>query len=293
MTDYSPGSPAWKKLITASKVAAILGVSKWDSPRSMWNIMAGVDPGEEQNDEQARGHYLEAGVLAWFFDHHPELERLPDAGTIFHPMLPWAAATPDAVARNRDTGEVVAVDAKTDADGTDWGKAGTDEIPAYYAAQGMWTCHVLGTGRIYFPLLSSRLLFCEYVLDYRPGVGGQIEARCKAFLDSIAANVPPPIDGHLKTFESLKRMNPDIEDWEVQLDTDLAREFVVSRQVAKAATARELEAKSRVVEAMGTAKVARCGDQMIARRQNTANGGAALYPPRRAVDLDQLPKAAA
>ena len=63
-----PGSPGWLRLMTASKVAAILGVSQWDSPRSMWHRMRNELPAEPQSTVQSRGHYLEPAVLAWWAD---------------------------------------------------------------------------------------------------------------------------------------------------------------------------------------------------------------------------------
>ena len=41
-----PGSASWLRQVTASKVAAILGVSPWHSPLSMWRLMKGLDEPE-------------------------------------------------------------------------------------------------------------------------------------------------------------------------------------------------------------------------------------------------------
>jgi hypothetical protein len=63
-----PGSPEWCAEMTASKVAAVLGLSPWDSPYSLWYQMAGqVDRGIETVN-QTRGHYLEPAVAAWVAD---------------------------------------------------------------------------------------------------------------------------------------------------------------------------------------------------------------------------------
>jgi hypothetical protein len=47
-------------------------------------------------------------------------------------------------------------------------------------------------------------------------------------------------------------------------------------------------ARSRVLEQMGDAKRAVCGDQVIGQKQKTKSG-CALYPPRRPVDVTALP----
>lgn len=69
----APGTREWAQRMTASKVAAVLGVSKWESPYSMWLRMKGLvpaDDGRNANDK-ARGHYLEDGVVRWWIDQHP------------------------------------------------------------------------------------------------------------------------------------------------------------------------------------------------------------------------------
>ena len=41
MNAPAPGSPEWQRLMTASKVAAVLGLSPWQSPR---NLTEGMKP---------------------------------------------------------------------------------------------------------------------------------------------------------------------------------------------------------------------------------------------------------
>ncbi|MER2224040.1 MAG: hypothetical protein ABS976_20875, partial [Rhodococcus sp. (in: high G+C Gram-positive bacteria)] len=41
-----PGSPEWLKLITASKIPSILGISRFKSQFSLWHEMAGNLPSE-------------------------------------------------------------------------------------------------------------------------------------------------------------------------------------------------------------------------------------------------------
>ena len=54
----------WARKMTASKVAAVLGLSKWASPYSMWLRMKGLDPDDENRNaaDKARDHYLEDDV---------------------------------------------------------------------------------------------------------------------------------------------------------------------------------------------------------------------------------------
>jgi len=291
--DLTPGSADWLRFVSASKVSAILGVSPWDSPYSMWLKMHGDLPGDDGKNTatKSRGHYLEPAILAWFFDQHPELVRRPnDQEPITRPDIPFGLATPDAIGDDVVTFEAVLVEAKSAANDDEWGTPGTDEIPPYYAAQIVWALHLSGLTVCYVPIITSRLEFREYVVRYDAALGAQIEATCRSFYDSLALDVAPPLDDHTATYESLRRINPDIEpDTEVELAPDLARRYVTARAAAAAADAEFIGAKSAVLDVLGKSKRATCAGQTIAQRQNTSAGIPALYPARKAVDLDALP----
>ena len=172
----------------------------------------------------------------------------------------------------------------------EWGAPGTDEIPAYYAAQVTWGMHLAGASVAYVPIITSHLEFREYVVAYDADLAADIEARCAVFYASLAGDRPPALDDHVATYESLRRVHPDIDaDTAVQLDPGLARRYVLAQRAADQAKAEFTGARSAVVEALGKSQRALCGTQLIAQRQNTAAGVAALYPARRAVNLDALP----
>ena len=290
--DLEPGSSTWRRYVTASKVAAILGVSPYESPRSMWHLMRGDVAPSEATRVQSRGHYLEPAILAWWRDQHPEFVTVERSVLATRPDVPWAAANLDARAwpARRSDGPVV-VEAKSSDRDDEWGRPGTDEVPPYYAAQAMWAMHLDGALRAYIPIITSHLEFREYVVDYDPDLAEAIEARCAAFYASLTDGTPPPLDDHVATYESLRRVHPDIDvDAEVELSPAAAREYVEAEAALKAAKARATAAKSVVLDALGSARRATCAGQVIAQRQNTAAGTPALYPARKAVDLDALPQ---
>lgn len=285
----TPGSPEWRRVVTASKVAAILGVSPYESPRSLWHLMRGdVTPPAEATAVQSRGHFLENGILDWWCEQHPEYADHVQTRQYLalRDDLPWAAATPDLYVY----GAEVVVDAKTSRDDSEWGAPGTDEVPLGYLTQLMWAMHLSGARVAYIALLTQFLDLREYRVEYDADLAADIETRCAAFYASLAADVPPPLDDHVATYESLRRLHPDIDEGtEVELDPAVAREFVEATRDLKAATARATAAKSTLLDALGTSKRAVCAGQVIAQRQNTAAGTPALYPARKAVDLDALP----
>lgn len=262
--DLSPGSPEWTKRITASKVAAILGVSPWESPRSVWHAMRGDTTRPETNEVQRRGHYLEPAILAWWRDQHDPFHWREQP---VYTLGDWAAATPDAHVENKDVGPAL-VEAKSAAYDDEWGDPGTDAIPAYYLAQCYWQMHVSGVHRCYVPIITSRLRFAEYVVDYEPAIGADLERRMRAFYDTLDADEPPPLDDTVATFEAVRKVHADIDRGEsVELTREQADDLVTFKHLADE-TERSLRlAKSAVIEAMGKAQYAEHNGVRIARRQ--------------------------
>lgn len=264
-----PGSPGWLRLLTASKVAAILGVSKWDSPRSMWHKMRNELPAEQQIDVQSRGHYLEPAVLAWWRDQH-EVDPATWRHQPLYVMDGWAAATPDGEATL--DGEPVIVEAKSARELEEWGTPGTDEIPAEYLIQCFWQMHVSGIHTCYVPIIGAFLEFEEYVVHYDAAVGAAMERTCLEFFESLQADAPPPLDDHPSTYDALRRLYRQIDDSTVEISHAMAHEYLDALASRKAAEARERAAKSAVLEAMGTHRFALCDGVKVARRQPNRTG---------------------
>lgn len=273
----TPGSPEHLSLVTASKVAAIMGLSPWASPLSTWQQMKGLDPGTAQTREQSRGHYLEPAVMEWWQDQHPEYTDVAEQVVLSRGELPWAAATPDGIATGAGV-PIVGVEAKTAADTRDaWGKPGTDEIPLYYAIQAMWQMHLGGHKITYFPVLGEYLTFSEYVIEYDPLVGAELERQAFEFWESLLYDDAPPLDDHPATLESLRRVYSDIDKaTDVYIGTDLARRYVAAVQAEKAGKAALTAAKSEMAKAMTNARRALVvvGEDalLVATRQAAANG---------------------
>jgi predicted phage-related endonuclease len=261
-----PGSPEWTRLVTASKVSAILGLSPWDSPRTMWHVMRGDIDGQKDTDATRRGHYLESGVVDWWLDQHgrpgewaeQSLNRYED----------WGAATPDLVGDDDGHGNEYVLDAKTAATDDDWGTPGTDEAPAYYVAQSMWQLACRPQASVaYIAVLFGRprLGFAEYVIERDDALIADIVARCRAFYDSLASDVPPPLSDNVAEYDAIRKVHVDIDrDAEVILPDELADRYLTDLAHA----ARADSTKAHVLDAMGTARIAKRADGLtIARRQ--------------------------
>jgi hypothetical protein len=268
-----PGSPEWLKVMTASKVAAVLGVSPWESAYSLWTLMKGLREKDPQNDRQARGHYLEPAILHWFTDEHPEFDLTP--GT-FRTKDGWMGALPDACGGDDE-----------------WGTQGTDEVPTYYIAQAQWQMAVTGLGRVYMPLLTTRLRFVEYIVNRDQALIDTIVHKARAFMDSLAGDQPPPIDAHPATYESLRRVHPDIHDDARELPAEVAQAFLYSKHSVKDSEKLYAFWRNKVADLMGDAKKATCEGHTIAVRQSKNGGAPFVAPARNAPTLKELAEGAA
>lgn len=270
-TGPAPGSAEWLRLMSASKVAAVLGVSPYQSPFSLWHEMKGA-PREETTEVQERGHLLETAVLDWWY---AEFDITPGTGARQHTAYlgDWGIATLDDVVLTFDG--MVGLEAKTTGSWDEWGEKGTDEIPAHYYAQAVWqlACDP-ALVRIYIPVLGPRLDFRWYAVERDNALIASVIRKCREFYDSLASDVAPELDDHKATLAVLKRMHPDIdEENDAVLADDLAAEYVAADLAYKAAEDTKRAAQSKVLAAAGTAKyVKNAAGTTIARRQPNRSG---------------------
>jgi putative phage-type endonuclease len=282
-----PGSKAWYAKMSASKVAAVLGLSPYDSRFSLYFRMNGtVDP-EPQTDEQSRGHYLEPAVCRWFADQHPDFDIEP-GGCWQHRDASWYTASPDRLVAVKGSRDYVAgFDAKTCSDDDGYGKPGTDEVPAHVRAQAMSQMDVVGTRRTYVAVLSAYLEFREYVIDYDEAEAEHIRDECARFMDDLANGVRPNLDEHTETYQTIRKLNPGIENVDVDLDLETVTAYCAARANLKAAESAWQYQTSVVADLLGEGRRARYLGQTIATRQSRNDGTPYLVVGRSLPSFDE------
>ncbi|MEV1167399.1 lambda-exonuclease family protein [Nonomuraea sp. NPDC049784] len=283
---WASGSPEWhaarEHRMTGSRIAGVVGLSKYASRYSTWCEMAGLVEPDPQNDDQARGHFLEGGVADWFASEHPDFEVV-EAGTWVHAQWDWMLANPDRLLLQH--GRVVGgLEIKTDADGREWGEPGTNEIPVYYAAQVQWYMATLGLDWWKVAVLVGRgFKFLEYHIMRDLEDAEWMREQAEAFMVSIAWDQMPPVDGHKATIRTIRKRHPAIDPNDVyDIPDELAAEWLpalaeekTAAAEAKAAKARAEKVRAELLDAMGLAGRARYGLDNVARRQ--AKGGGIPY----------------
>lgn len=270
-----PGSPEWLQVMSASKVSAILGLSPFESRFALWHRMNGSIPRQAEKPEMNRGHYVEPAIAAWYADQHPELTVVDVKETYRSIERPNQVASPDRMLHDPTTGALVtALECKSDG-GHDWewGPEGTDRIPLGYRCQVMWTMDVLGLDHMVVAALTPYLTFRSYRVDYDAEDAQMLRDAATEFMDSLAAGTPPrPDDGSDITYEAVRQLSPGIEDTEVEIDDEIATEWVAALVAQQQADRRANAAKARIAQAMGTARKATSGHTTLATRQTRGGG---------------------
>lgn len=142
-----------RKVLGASDVAGVLGISKWSRPLDVWlSKMESVDTEETQS--MRLGHRLQPAIA----EEAAEMEGLTIHGTEVFEVAPhasWAGATIDYLARDA-VDQLVILECKAT-----W-QSHWDEIPDYYQTQLAWQCWVHGVNRAKIAVLHASTKVAVY-----------------------------------------------------------------------------------------------------------------------------------
>jgi putative phage-type endonuclease len=248
--DYESGSEAWHKLrnddaaIGGSDIGAIAGLSPWESPITKWAKRTGQIPDDlVPNMSMRLGTKLEAPILEIYGEDHPELEIFT-TGTWARKDFPWQRANPDALYR-KDDGSWGIVEIKFSRDY--W-----TEVPQHYRAQVLWYMSVFGIQQATLVALAGSS-YQEFEIEWDAFEAASLIAAAYRFRESVLTNTMPDWDGSNSTFETIRAMNPKIEDGEEHLD-ELGVHYFNALDEFEKSDKRLTELKSRVLKAMAGKK---------------------------------------
>lgn len=282
-TAMAPGSKEWLAVVSASKVAPILGISPHVDQFTMWHTMAGHLPPVDQTDAMRRGSFHEGAVIQEFFHQHPELQSIPDSHrtiTADH----WLVAQPDALALD-ETGHKVLVEAKTAASWEMWGEQGTDEVPEHYRAQVILCADIAGADRIMFAVMGPFWDYREYQVNTDPRLAAAIRNRCYDFWQSVQADEEPELSATVASYETWTKVREGEAEGTVEIPPELAIRYLSAMvgekdvKPAKALLANYLDEHN--------AAAVTCQGQTVAIRQRGAHG-MTIRIPRKTPDLTRI-----
>lgn len=277
MSGPQPGSAEWLRYMTASKIAAVVGTSPYESPFALWHRMHGDLPQQEQTEAMSLGHLLEPFLVQQAGVRHPDLE-LTTGRWVVHPRIEWAAATPDGF-----LGDHALVEAKTARQAWEWREDPDAEaphrkigVPAGYYDQCQWQMWVTGRAVTYVSALVDMALTERVVPIDRGRIEYLIDAA-ERFMASLAAHQAPPLDGSLHTYQAVRDLHPDIDDADIEIDGAVLARWLNARSALSLAEDENRRATSDLLDQMGSARRALLSGRPIARRQPARGGRVALY----------------
>lgn len=249
---------ARKKGIGGSDVAAILGLSKWQTAHGLYLEKRSEIPDEAQESTEIQhwGNVLE-DVVAKEFERQNDLKVRKRHQHFTHKEHPFLMANIDrsvdgikAVLECKTAGQFMA---------SEWGESGSDQFPDYYRVQLIHYMNVLGYGQGYLGVLIGGNQYRQYYIEQDRELSEMIIQHCVEFWDRVENGNPPDIDyDHRTTGDMLKKLHSGTNGEVIHLP-DQIQPWVDVLFQAKAAV-KENEAvvdacKNRIAEAMGDASI--------------------------------------
>jgi putative phage-type endonuclease len=244
--DFENGSPEWHELrneqgaIGGSDIAAIAGLSQWESAYTKWAKKTKQIPDSIELSMSMRlGTKLETPIAEIFAEEHPELE-LYTTGTWANKQEPWMRANPDAIYAD-STGEFGILEVKFSRDY--W-----TAVPQSYRAQVLWYMRVFGLKKAKLVALAGST-YQEFDIEWDQFEADTLFGAAIRFRNHVTQLRPPQWDGSMSTLDTVKRLNPNIADGEVDLD-DLGMHYFNKLDEFERVEKELTELKSRVLSAM-------------------------------------------
>lgn len=189
LPEYPVDSPEWhearRSSLGASEVAAVLGLSPWQTPLSVYMAKMGVRNDIPENLAYF-GRALEPVIAQWITDTRPDVGKLRDGFSARCQEWPWLTVSPDRLVE-----ENIPVELKTSsAFGRDkWAEG----VPLFYQAQVQAQIAVLDAPYGWLAVLHGgnepELYRVERDDDF---IDGHLIPKTRAFWeDHVLANIPP------------------------------------------------------------------------------------------------------
>ncbi|MFC3848854.1 YqaJ viral recombinase family protein [Corynebacterium hansenii] len=254
--------------IGSSDVSAILGLSTYESAYSLWEQKTGrapLDPPADDRIEELRywGNRLEPIIRE---DTAREL-----GVDIIKPPVAYRSIEHPHMLANLD-GWVPDLEALFEAKNTDARNAWLwdGQVPDHAELQVHHSAHVVGADRAIIAgfVGGNRLRIHEITIN--PAVVDIILDAESRFWEHVTSDTPPPVDGHVRTMESLTRAwahKPGVREIPATDVQDAWARWADADAAEKAAAAAKKQAVAELAAAMDGHDELRTGDRVWARAQ--------------------------
>jgi len=248
--------------IGGSEVGTICGLNPWESAYTLWHKkMGNIEDRIEPNWAIRFGNAFERPILELYAEEHPEAE-LFTTGTFANKEHSWKHANPDALARVN--GEWKIIEVKT-------ARAGFSELPPHYEAQVIWYMHVTGIRKAALVAVAG-MTWQEFEIEYDPFVAETYDRAVTQFWNYLQEGQVPDWDGSKSTYETVRKLHPDIEDDDVEIDLESWIELKKALAEQSKAEAKVNQYKSQILDQMGKARYGWVQNRRVVSRQARGTG---------------------
>lgn len=242
--------------IGGSDAAAIIGLSKWASPYTVWADKTGRLPDKPDTEAMRQGRDLEEYVAQRFSEATGKRVKRCNA-ILYNPAYPHSHADVDRMI----VGENAGLECKTTST-LDVKQFLGVEFPEKYYAQCVHYMAITGADRWYLAVLVLGKEFHVYTLE-------RDEAEIRALMDAetafweqyVETDTPPAADGAESTTDAIRTIYADSSQSICILfgRETLLEEYMALKSQSKALDARIAEIQNTIMEDMQDAERGECG----------------------------------
>ena len=274
-----------KKTIGGSDAAAIVGLSAYASPYSVWADKTGRLPDKTDNEAMRQGRDLEEYVARRFTEETGKKVRRNTA-MLYNPLYPFAHADVDRMIVGEDAG----LECKTTSV-LDLKQFKDVEFPEKYYAQCVHYLAVTGAARWYLAVLVFGRGFFVYALERDQAEVDALMTAEGAFWQHVESDTPPMVDGSEATADALTVVYSESRDGSIELfgRGSVIDEYMSLKSQKKAIDERIGEIENIIKSDLGEVERGTCGNYGISwkcqqRKTFQAKAFAADHP-----DIDLTP----
>lgn len=284
----APGTDEWARIMTASKVAGIVGESNYESPYSVWNLFHGIRVEDRSMEDRYRtGHAMEHALSWWWADQNPGSRLSRGEVQVTNPGLAFDnAATLDRIAtrigKTRSAKHSRCVQFKTVREYEEFSNLCEETIPVDWLVQMTWEMLISGLTENPAALVVAGPYYDWVTFDvaFSPEFAADLVRHVERFLGALDG--PPPTPSSPRDYKIAKLRHPDIDPDlpPVTIDADTAAAWDRAKTAAKEAAAAKREADKAaevagavILETLGAAATAVDADgYVVAKRAATKRG---------------------
>jgi putative phage-type endonuclease len=245
---FESGTSAWHEAraysIGGSEIGTIMGLNPWESAYALWAKKTGKIENPPLTNWAVRfGQAFEQPILELWQQEHPEYD-VYTTGTYQDCDNEFLHANPDALAKHKETGEWLIVEVKT-------ARTSFEVLPPNYEAQVRHYMSVLKINRSVVVAVAG-MTWQEFWVE-RDEFTEQVQLdQAKQFMNHIINDTKPDFDGAESTYEVVRKLHPDIDDTEIEIDG--LHQLALAQDEFDAAEAKLRKMKSWVLDLMGKSK---------------------------------------